>query len=152
MKKLTIDPGDLIFALEDHDQAFAWFLDTETGEVVSYSQWDPIKEEKEIRERVEAGGDRYLEIEPLSSHEGFRFMEDFIDTLPDGEAARELWDSLDGSRPFRRFKDTLTDYPEVREQWFRYQERRQLAYAADWLHVEGIEPEWRVPEPDPDKD
>ena len=155
-KKLSIDRDDLLAALDSGDPELSWFLDTETGEVLLltgfFDGWEDDKEdetdeETELRRAVRDGDPRYRYIEPISSHESFRFMEDFIDQLPEGEAADELWKALDRHRPFRSFKDALYQFPDVREQWYRYQERRQEEYAREWLESEGIEPVWRVVAP-----
>jgi hypothetical protein len=150
MKKVLLDFADLGMALDDHDRVFASFLDTETGEVVWYSEYDPEDEEEEaeLRERIEADKEgRYLGLEPIPSHDGFRFMEDFVDTLPDGPARDALFDALDRPRPFRRFKDALHGFPEVRERWYAYEAERQKEWFRDYLLSYAVELEWREAPP-----
>lgn len=141
MARLKIDEADLLMAFEGSEM-MSWYLDRETGDVIGLSDWESLEEEEEIRERIDADEDgRYLPIESLSSHEGFRIMEDFVDSLPDGKARTALSHAIERRRPFRSFKDELTRFPDVREQWFRHQEEREREYALDWLRAEGIEAE-----------
>ena len=153
MAKLRIDQSDLLMAMESHDSS--WYLDRETGEVLMVTDDDldlaegedvdpiefPDPEIAEIAVAIHEGSPRYVAVDPVPSHHGFRIMEDFVATLPDGAAHRELSRALDRRRPFRSFKDALHGFPDVREAWFRYQERRMLKEARGWLEVEGIDAE-----------
>lgn len=140
MTKLRIDEADLLMAFESHDGS-AFYLDRETGEVI-WANDAFMEEEEELMERIDADpGERYLPIEPRPSHEGFRMMEDFIESLPGGDARRALTEAIERRRPFRSFKDELSRFPEVREKWYRYEEERMREYALDWLRAEGIEAE-----------
>ena len=142
MAKIQIDWPDLEMALDSGDGIMLWYLDRETGEVIGLSEWDEIEEEEEIRARIDADEDeRYLRIPSLSSHDGFRIMEDFAAAQPDDRVRGELMDALDRHRPFRSFKDALLGLGDVREQWFKYHENCMRQHAVDWLHVENVDAE-----------
>lgn len=142
MKTLPIDLGWLTMALEDNSLEHRHYLDLQTGNVILVSDYseDPEADEAEIEENP----DRYLFIEPLEGGEGFRVMEDFVDSLPEGEARRDLMRVLGRAKPFRNFKEALRDWPELREKWFVFHNERLEARAREWLAGHQIEP---VPAP-----
>jgi len=154
MKKLKVDVEDIAMIMDNHDRVASYYLDTETGEVVSIPEevmsaleggesceglpaWeiDLLPQAKEIL----AGSDRYEEIPIRFSHEGYRIMADFADGVKDPRIKRELEIALDGKGAFRRFKNVLRDYPEVEKQWFKFKANRDKEEVKDWLESIGIE-------------
>lgn len=143
MAKIRIDWGDLEMAFDSGDGTDNWYLDRQTGDVIWLSDDSGIEELEEIRERIEADEEenRFIPIPSLSSHEGFRIMEDFAARQEDARVRDALFDALDRRRPFRSFKDALTAFPEVRERWFEYHEERLREEALSWLRSEEIDAE-----------
>lgn len=148
MATLRIDTGDLAYAMGDHDTR--WVLDLRTGNVLmeewakrepdgdpAEAEWDPEFEPDE----VELDPERFRYVEPLGSHEGFRWMERFAAAQSDDHVRDRLLRVLDQRRPFRGFKDALANFPAVREAWFTYENDRLVQAARDWLEVEGIDAE-----------
>lgn len=134
---MKIDLGMISEALEDHSE-MVWYLDKTTGDVFPVS--DDLDEElDELGGNPENNPDRFLVIDALDSHDAFRIMEDFVDTLEKGEASRSLLRALDGPKPFASFKHTLRDFPEVREAWFKFEDERMLEHAREFLSVNEIE-------------
>jgi len=89
--------------------------------------------------RIEDGyGSRYVPVPHVDSGEGYRDMDDFVDTVRDELLRRRLRQALDGKRPFRRFKDTLFGFPQERERWFSFKDERLAQRAFDWLEALGI--------------
>src|SRR5262249_58063696 len=76
---------------------------------------------------------RFVPIESLPSHEGFRIMEDFVQTLRPSRIREKLEWSLDGPKPFRRFKDAVRENRAVLEKWYRFHDEALARYAAEWL-------------------
>ncbi len=127
---LSIDAGDLREALNSHMDEATWVVDLETGEVIMAPYGESLEEDgDEPWEESE----RYMVVTPLESHEGFQIMEDYVETLPEGEGARALERALRLPRPFRCFKDTLSDFPDLRERWFKFHDAKMLEYAQAWL-------------------
>jgi uncharacterized protein UPF0158 len=142
MAKIRIDEGWLLMAFDSGDGMESWYLDRQTGEVIRLGEYGDLDEDDELRERIdEDEEDRFLSIPSLSSHEGFRIMEDFAASQSDGRVREALFDALDRRRPFRSFKDALNGLGEVRDQWFRYQENRLREHARAWLESEEIDAE-----------
>jgi hypothetical protein len=80
----------------------------------------------------------YLLIEPREEHTALHDMEEFVETLAEGEPRRALARALRLPRPFRSFKDTLYDFPDERDAWFSFSEERQRADALEWLSRNGV--------------
>jgi hypothetical protein len=91
--------------------------------------------------RVRSGfGDRFIRVEPEDSHEGYRDMEAFIETVGDQRMQNRLRKAIDGRGAFRRFKEVLLDQPPERERWFAFKSARLRERIVDWLRSEDIEP------------
>lgn len=85
-------------------------------------------------------GSRYLEVPPQSSRDGYRDMEEFIETVQDEQLQDRLWRAIDGRGAFRVFKNELDYHDEERQRWFAYRDARLHERVLDWLAEEGIEP------------
>jgi hypothetical protein len=99
MAKIRIDIGQLAAAMDSGEGSTSWFLDRETGDVIPLNESDPLEQEVEIWEAIDAGSERYLEIPSRSSHEGFNIMQDFVASLDDGPARKALEAALRRPRP-----------------------------------------------------
>ena len=135
MKILPVDLSELQLALEDHAAGLGlhtyWF-DTQTGKVICLTE--DLEEEDELRQQIEKDTEnRFVEIEPLPSHDGFGIMEDFVQTLPPSRIREKLEWSLGGPKPFRRFKDALRENKAVLEKWYSFHEEALARYAIEWL-------------------
>ena len=89
--------------------------------------------------RVELEPGRYLLIPQGDSHEGYRDMEAFLETVNERLGDR-LVQALRGRHPFRAFKDVLAGFPQERERWFAFHDARVRQRVLEWLESEGIEP------------
>lgn len=141
MSKIKIDEGELLMLLEDHSGFQTGYVDRETGEIIVVFEDDPEGENEQIEERIEGEPGRYLYIDPIDSHEGFRIMEDFVDTLPDSGDKQTLIRALLWRKPFSNFKAALSEMPEIRNEWFEFHDRALRQYAKEWLAGEGIDAE-----------
>ncbi len=138
MKRITIDLSELCQAM-DSDGSQQWFLDLQTGDVVPiFEDFDIFDEEEDPRELIESDPDRFLEIEPISSSQGFSLMEQFATSLEASSIRTKLEHALTMRRPFRCFKDTLTSEPKVREDWFAFQNAEHERLAREFLEREEI--------------
>ncbi|MCK8514716.1 UPF0158 family protein [Methylonatrum kenyense] len=140
MRKLQIEVPPFLEALDSGGLGITYYLDLQAGAVIAVFD-DVDDDEDELRPAVDEAPERYRYIDPVDSHESYRWMEHFAHSIEEAEVRGRLLDALDRQRPFRRFKDALLSYPEVREAWFRSREERLRAYAEEWLMAEEIEAE-----------
>jgi hypothetical protein len=140
MKTIHVDMDELIFAMQNHDGLIDNYLDTETGTIIPLGDDLDILDDDEWGEKIEEDeSGRFLYIKPFDSQDGYRIMEDFIESLTDTEVKQKLSNAIQMSKPFRRFKDQLLAYPEIRERWFTYEEKQLREYILGWLADNGIQ-------------
>jgi len=61
----------------------------------------------------------WIEIEPLESHESFKIMESFVESLPAGKEKDKLANAIEGHKPFANFNH-LIHISKERENWYKY--------------------------------
>jgi hypothetical protein len=142
-QKIKINFDDLQMALEGFEamgDPISHFLDTETGEILVLSGYS--EDYEELSARLDEGlGDRYLRIEPMESHESFRIMEDFAESLTKSRLKTQLQDALTRNKPFRHFKDALHSDLAIRGEWFVFRDDAMAQYAKKLLEGMGVEAE-----------
>ena len=135
-KAIAIDLSDLATALEDHS-GLAWYLDTETGEVLPVSE-DADDELLPVPREELVESDRFAFIEPLESRLGWEEMRDFTGRIEDRRLRQLLEVALAGKGAFGRFKAVLADFPEQRVRWFAEHDQHMEMQARAWLDRQGI--------------
>ncbi len=139
MARLSIDTEMLIVALEDHTSEWQHYLDRKTGEVVMVPEASPDEADDELAKAMEDEPKRFEHIEAFPSSHGYQVMADFVASLPESGAKRELERALERRRPFHNFKEALGALPDLGDQWFRFHDRALKAVAEAWLRERGIE-------------
>lgn len=135
--RVSIDWVELEGALENNSPELHSFLNKATGDVVRIFRGSEGAEQR-LRE-VEDDPD-YLYIEPISSREQYRWMEEFIEATEEPNLKDKLNIAIDGKGAFRRFKDVLVGYPEERERWFAKRAVKLRSHITEWLTAKNIEP------------
>jgi len=141
-KVIAIDVSDLASALEDHSD-LAWYLDTETGEVLPVSD-DADDDLLTVPREELVESDRFTFIEPLESRLGWEEMRDFTGRVEDRRLRELLEVALAGKGAFGRFKAILADFPQERARWFAEHDQHMEVQALAWLDRQGIA--WTVKE------
>jgi hypothetical protein len=141
----TIDLIELETALNIELGGRYFFL-PESGKILFRPSEDPFDEpDEEDEQHGIPKNAEVVPLDPISSHERFRWMEDFIETVHSVTARRTLANALRQRKPFRHFEDALLQYPAVREQWFQFknarvkQEAIALIESFDWEILEIID-------------
>jgi hypothetical protein len=104
-------------------------------------------EDGEMEDEVEEVSDdeQMLPIDPLSSHQRFEWMEEFINVVRSVPLQAALRRALRNRKPFRNFKDALLEYPSERQRWFDFEAEKlreaavQLIEELDWEIVEVVD-------------
>ena len=136
--------GELILISEDME---AWATsDDDTDEVPEWAREGVEQARRVLRAigELETGeeseeADRFLSIPTIDSHEGYRTMEEFVETVKNPRLQVSLVRALQGGKPFRRFKAALSEYPAQREEWFAFENQRVRETIKEWAEAEGIE-------------
>ncbi|MFH1132092.1 MAG: UPF0158 family protein [Pseudomonadota bacterium] len=143
MPRTKIIWPDLETAFERNAPGLESFILKKTGEVVVVIEGAPEDDDK--RESIAENPDHYLQIEPASSREQYRWMELFVASVQEQELRDRLLVSIDGKGAFRRFKDVLLSFPMERERWFRYRADLLHYHINKWFESKGIDPEPSAP-------
>ena len=82
-------------------------------------------------EKVESW-ERRITLTPPESFESFKFMEGFVDELPESESSlrNKLRSALSHSHPFARFNAVIDSCP-YRQEWFDYKQKCLEAYVCE---------------------
>ncbi|OGU16668.1 MAG: hypothetical protein A2X61_10820 [Ignavibacteria bacterium GWB2_35_12] len=86
-------------------------------------------------EKIEKEREKYLMIEPMDSHESFRVMDDFIETVDNDKLAHELKIALEKKQPFQNFKYVINNSGEYREKWFKFREQKYNEWVEQQLEM-----------------
>jgi len=80
-------------------------------------------------------GERFYELPPWDSADGFSLMEDFVNGLHSPLAYTDLQAALhSGKGVFRGFKDVLKRYPLIERRWHYFKSRALLNYVNSWYN------------------
>ena len=120
--ELTDALGEAISkALENQDKKF--LVDAKISALVEEGQ------------NVCPDGDRFYELPPWDSADGFSLMEDFVNGLHSPLAYTDLQAALhSGKGVFRGFKDVLKRYPLIERRWHYFKSRALLTYVNGWYN------------------
>lgn len=79
--------------------------------------------------------ERFYELPPWDSADGFSLMEDFVNDLHSPLAYTDLQEALhSGKGVFRGFKDVLKRYPLIERRWHYFKSRALLSYVNSWYN------------------
>lgn len=130
---------DIIFSMENQDTI--GFLDLVSGEVVEVSNFEEsvvvVKESKTsnalISITIEDDEERFLELPPWGSIEGFKIREMFIKDVKNPIYKKKLDHVFyTGRGVFRKFKEVLKENPILERQWFEFQFNYMKAIVVNW--------------------
>ena len=153
-RKLKVNWMELDTAFQDSSREARYFLNLETGEIVTitdeiahYLEEPPDGELSEwmklaLREaeQVEHGDStRYIQIPQADPRESYRDMERFIATVGNSYLQERLERAIAGRSAFRHFRDVLYEHPPEQERWFAFQDHCVQGRISEWLEQEGIE-------------
>jgi hypothetical protein len=134
LRPVSVDLEELASLMEGDLLAGGGRIDLKTGECYPDSfgyQDDDVDDDNDDQE------DRWLYVQCVGSHDGYRDMELFIAALDKPEIADRLQIAVNGKGAFRRFKDVLSRWPEEFERYYLLSNERQRGRAREWLAAEG---------------
>ncbi len=132
---VAVDWAELEGALENNSPELHSFLNNVTGDVIRVFEGG---ENSEVRLKQAETSPDYLYVEPISSREQYRWMEEFIEGVEEPTLNDKLNIAVDGKGAFRRFKDVLVGYPAERERWFEQRSEKLRAHMQRWLESKHV--------------
>jgi hypothetical protein len=82
---------------------------------------------------------RYVALPEADSRDGYRDMEQFIETVADPRLQSRLDRAIRGRGAFRRFRDELMEDEAEDQRWYAFKRACLAERARHWLADEGIE-------------
>ncbi len=136
---LKIKLQQVIDAIEEADDNWTGFYDSQTGETVWLGDTLLTGESyEELEELIETSDNRFYRFPTKFDIHEYSIMEDFVDDLPAGAIRNELMNAIRGRGAFRRFKDGIY-YHGIEQQWYDYQADAYKRIAIRWCRDEGLE-------------
>ncbi|MBW1841943.1 MAG: hypothetical protein JRI75_09140 [Deltaproteobacteria bacterium] len=134
MKKIKLFLNPILYYMEDSSGfASPHYINFQNGEIVSPDFDDGISHE-DVKDE-----ERYLRIEPITSHEGYGIMQDFAVAEDSDEIRALLFDALERKKPFHNFKNAIAEYPDTQKKFYAYKDRRLKEIFRDQLAERGYE-------------
>lgn len=96
------------------------------------------KEEVELaRAIVNDDGSRFIAAPDKFDFHEYRHIERFVGTVPDEQAADELWRAIKGRGAFRHFKDTAHRLGLL-DEWYRFLEKAEKEFVIAWAEANNV--------------
>lgn len=135
---MKIKLQQVIDAIEEADDNWTGFYDSQTDETVWLGDRDFDDDYEETEELIETSENRFFRFPTKFDIHEYSIMEDFVDDLPAGAIRNELMNAIRGRGAFRRFKDGIY-YHGIEQQWYDYQADAYKKIAIQWCQDEGLE-------------
>jgi hypothetical protein len=116
------------------------YYNKRTGEIkriLNFDSWIGADEEpwEEDMKKIEKNREDYMEFEGMESHEAFRVMADFAESIDHSKLRERLINALNRPKPFRNFKWQIDNSGEFRQVWFDYKNQRYIEWIKDQLEA-----------------
>jgi hypothetical protein len=118
---------------QDLQMGMRCFLNPLNDEVLIHPDFLQLPESDEepwadVMEELETNFHKYREIGNLSSHDSFRIMDDFIETVDDKRFQERLINALNRNHPFGNFKNLIENSSVYRLEWFAFRDQRYFEW------------------------
>ena len=144
MKLSEPDRKALSQALDDPDPDREHFLELETGSLWTFVFSEATDETRKRHSEVVEASDQWLRVPSMTLQEAYEELEDFVDSLPEGDSQEALYTALEKKRALRRFREAIMDLPEERQGWLAHRREASRARLERLL----TELDWSVEEND----
>jgi hypothetical protein len=143
---MTLTNDQIKEIAEQLDCGFRCFIHKQTNELIFIPDTNKhpdidLDAWADENDKIETNFFDYYEIEPIESHNSFKIMEDFIETLDDSNSLKEkLYNALNKNRPFRNFKNVIDFSGEFRQKWFDFKHNWLMEWVRNnFERLEGLE-------------
>ena len=122
------------------DAGMRCFYNTETAEIKILPDFEnQLYAEQEMWaeaiEEIDSEFDKYVVFEVVPSHESFKIMEEFIETVNDNKLQNRLLNAINRSKPFRNFHAEIDNSGKYRQQWFDFKHQKYIEWVKDQIEV-----------------
>ena len=116
------------------------FYNLKTGEIktiLNFDNWIAADEEPwEIESKeIDDNRDDYFEFEGMETHDSFRLMADFTESIDNSKLQEKLINALNKSKPFSNFKWQIDNSGDCRQEWFDFKKMRYIKWVKDQIDI-----------------
>ena len=76
----------------------------------------------------------YQEVEAMESHDSFKMMAEFADSIDNSILQKQLYFALNKRKPFREFKFVIDNSGKYRNQWFVFRDKRHFEWVEEQVN------------------
>lgn len=140
---LKLKKAQLEDIAEDLDCGMRCFYNLKTGEIktiLNFDSWIDADEElwEDVTNEIENNQADYVEFEGFDSHDSFRIMFDFAETVDDARLQDKLINALNRPKPFQNFKWHIDNSGEYRQQWFDFKKKRYIQWVQEQAELKNL--------------
>ena len=115
------------------------FYNLKTGEIKAIPNFDSwigadAKTWEEDSNEIDDNWDDYFEFEGLETHESFKIMADFADTVNHTGLHDRLINALNRPKPFQNFERQIDSSDLYRQQWFDFKKMRYIQWVKEQIN------------------
>jgi hypothetical protein len=139
MNASQLDLNALSQALDDHDPDREHFLDLEAGSLWTFVFSEATDEARtRYAEVAGAPGGSWVRIPSMTLQEAYEEIEDFVDSLPEGEVQDGLYRALERKGALRNFREAIMRLSEERQGWSAHRRQGSRRRLEAFLETNGI--------------
>jgi hypothetical protein len=126
---------------ENLDFGMRCYYNLKTGEIktlLNLDSWIGADEElwEEEYKEIDDNWADYFEFKGFESHDSFRIMADFAESVDDTILQDKLIKALNRPKPFQNFKWQIDNSGEYRQQWFDFKKMRYIQWVKKQIDLE----------------
>jgi hypothetical protein len=138
MNLSDLDLGALSQALDDHDPDREHFLETATGSLWTFVYSEATDETRKRYDDVTGSPGEWVRVPSRTLQEAYEEIEDFVDSLPEGDVQESLYRALERKRALRNFREAILHLSEERQAWTAHRKERSRARLERFLSDLGL--------------
>jgi hypothetical protein len=120
------------------------FYNLKTGEIKTlpnFDSWIGADEElwQEDSKEIDDNWADYFQFEGFESHESFRLMADFAESVGDVRLQDKLINALNKPKPFQNFKWQIDNSGKYRQQWFDFKRMRYIQWVNEQIELKNVD-------------
>jgi len=139
LRALPVNLEDVSMILEGDPLHGGGYIDLHTGQVLPQSVIDDGGLDGDEDEDYD-DDDKWLFVDCTGSRDGYRDMEQFIQTVTDEQRADRLAIAIEGRGAFRRFRSVIDRWEDELDRWYAFSEDRSRGRARRFLADAGYRP------------
>ena len=139
MNASELDLTALSQALDDHDPDREHYLDLGAGSLWTFVFSEATDEARARHGEVNAGlGAEWIRIPSMTLQEAYEEIEDFVDSLPEGEVQDGLYRALERKGALRNFREAILRLSDERQRWSAHRRECSRGRLERFLEDRGI--------------